>query len=334
MTTQKNTVQAAQGAKPVQTNREKMRGLIATPEIAEMFKQALGKNAGAFLTSIIEIYNGDAKLQLCNPGDVIREAMKAATLGLPLSKALGMAYIIPYDTNKKQLDGTWKKVVTPNFQLGYRGILNLCQRSGRYTCINDGPVYEGELRGFDKLSGEIDLSGERTSDKVIGYFAYIRLNNGFTKTFYATVKQIAEHAKKFSKGLAKEVSVDTLVELVNKPADPNAKQSVGWLGNFEAMARKTCLLQVTKYTPKSIDELQIDAIVQGAEQAGAQAYDEAMADYQEVEEVVNEPQAVAETSEATAPAPQPKAASRPAPVNMAQMSDFADADAMAANLFG
>ena len=329
---QNNTLQTAQGAKPVQSNKQLMRGLIANPQIEEMFKKALGKNAGAFLTSIIEIYNGDAKLQLCDPNEVVREAMKAATLGLPLSKALGMAYIIPYDTNKKQLDGTWKKVVTPNFQLGYRGILNLCQRSGRYTCINDGPVYEGELRGFDKLSGEIDLSGERVSDKVIGYFAYIRLTNGFTKTFYATVKQIAEHAKKFSKGLGKEVSIETLVELANKPQDPNAKQAVGWLGNFEAMARKTCLLQVTKYTPKSIDDLQLDAIIQSAEQAGAQDYDDTLAEYQEVAEVANEPQAVAQVSEATAPAPKMNKAPQSAmsPAN----SDFAESDAKANELFG
>lgn len=334
MTTQKNTPQAAQGAKPVQSNREKMRGLIATPDIVEMFKQALGKNAGAFLTSIIEIYNGDAKLQLCNPGDVIREAMKAATLGLPLSKALGMAYIIPYDTNVKDLNGTWRKVMKPNFQPGYKGILTLCQRTGLYACINDGPVYEGELKKVDKLSGEIDLSGERKSDKVIGYFAYIRLINGFSKTYYATVRQIAEHAKKFSKGLAKEVTVDALVELANKPTDPNAKQSVGWLGNFEAMARKTCLLQVTDYTPKRIDDLQLDAIIQSAEQAGAQDYDDTLAEYQEVEEVASELQAVAEASEATAPAPQPKESPLPAPADMSKYSDFAENDQKAANLFG
>lgn len=326
---QNNTQQAAAKKEltPAQINKIQMRGLVSNPQIEEMFKKALGKNAGAFLTSIIEIYNGDAKLQLCDPNEVVREAMKAATLGLPLSKALGMAYIIPYDTNKKQLDGTWKKVVTPNFQLGYRGILNLCQRSGRYTCINDGPVYEGELKGFDKLSGEIDLSGERVSDKVIGYFAYIRLTNGFTKTFYATVKQIAEHAKKFSKGLGKEVSVDTLVELANKPTDPNAKQAVGWLGNFEAMARKTCLLQVTKYTPKSIDELDVDAIVQGAEQASAGYNVEEVQEVQEFEEV----QALAEESQATAPAPRTK---QPEPALNPNLSDFAEADARANELFG
>lgn len=327
MTTQKTAVQTAQGAKPVQSNREKMRGLIATPEIEAMFKQALGKNAGAFLTSIIEIYNGDAKLQLCNPSEVVREAMKAATLGLPLSKALGMAYIIPYEQNKKTLSGTWQKVMTPNFQLGYRGILNLCQRSGKYSCINDGPVYEGELVRIDKLSGEIDLSGERKSDKVVGYFAYIRLTNGFSKTYYASVEQIAAHAKKFSKGLGKEVSVETLVELANKPQDVNAKQSVGWLGNFEAMARKTCLLQVTKYTPKSIDELDVDAIVQGAEQASAGYSVEEVQEVQDFEEV----QALAEESQTTAPAPQAK---QPEPAIKPNLSDFAEADARANELFG
>lgn len=329
---QNNTLQTAQGANIAQaSNREKMRLAIATPAIDEMFKKALGKNSGAFTTSIIEIYNSDPKLQQCNPNDVIREAMKAATLGLPLSKALGMAYIIPYDTNVKRPDGTWAKVMKPSFQPGYRGILNLCQRTGKYACINDGPVYEGELRHIDKLSGEIDLSGERVSDKVIGYFAYIRLTNGFTKTYYATVKQIAEHAKKFSKGLGKEVTVDTLVEIANKPTDPNAKQAVGWLGNFESMARKTCLLQVTKYTPKSVDELQIDAIIQGAEQATADAFEGV--EIQEAEEIHEEQlQAVAEASEATAPAPKmnkaPQSAMNPA------NSDFAESDAKANELFG
>lgn len=333
MTQKTNALQQAPGAKVV-TNKDKMREMIAMPSVADMFKQALGKNSGAFLTSIIEIYNSDVKLQQCAPGDVIREAMKSATLGLPLSKSLGMAYIIPYDTSKKQADGSWKKITTPQFQLGYRGILNLCQRSGRYTCINDGVVYEGELKGFDKLSGEIDLSGEKVSDKVIGYFAHIKLTNGFTKTFYATVEQIAQHAKKFSKGLAKEVTVETLVDLANKPQDPNAKQTVGWLGNFEAMAKKTCLLQVTKYTPKSIDELQIDAIVQSAEQAGQQTEAEEPI-WAEVEEVEQPMQKIPAQDITTArPATNTAEAMRPATKHWDEAEAFKDMDAQANKLFG
>ena len=84
-----------------------------------------------------------------------REALKAVSLNLPINKQMGFAYIIPYNN-------------VPTFQIGYKGYIQLCMRSGIYRTIHTDAVYEGELAGVDKLTGEIDLSGERTGENIIG----------------------------------------------------------------------------------------------------------------------------------------------------------------------
>lgn len=78
-------------------------------------------------------------------------------------------------------------------------------------------VYEGELRKVNKLTGEIAFDGDKTSDKVVGYFCYFELLNGFSKTLYMTVEQMATHAKRYSKGLKKETTVESLMSLANLP---------------------------------------------------------------------------------------------------------------------
>lgn len=99
------------------------------------------------------------------------EALKAATLRLPINRQLCFAWIIAYG-NK------------PTFQIGYKGMIQLAMRTGQYKCLNADVVYEGELKGRNKLTGEIDLSGKRTGDIVAGYFAYFEMINGFTKSLY------------------------------------------------------------------------------------------------------------------------------------------------------
>lgn len=288
MTTQSSTAVAAAPKKV-----DVLKSMLSAPSVVEQFQNALAKNAPTFIASVIDLYNGDSKLQLCEPKQVVMEALKAAVLHLPINKSLGFAYIIPFQNSKKDDKGNWIKVYEPVFQMGYKGFIQLAMRTGQYRTINADVVYEGELRKANKLTGEISFDGEKRSDKVIGYFCYFELLNGFSKTLYMTVEQMAEHAKRYSKGLKKETTVESLLNLSNLPVAPDSK-TVGWLGNFHGMAVKTVIRNLLgKYGYLSVEMQQAivndtdgdtaenrDSLVQ--ENGNAQVFDATDVSYEEV----------------------------------------------------
>lgn len=228
-----------------------LKNVLSTDSVKEQFKNALGKNADTFIASVIDLFNSDSKLRECNPNQVVMEALKAAVLHLPINKSLGFAYIIPYSNSYPKKDEygrdvigqdgkkIWEKKLEPTFQLGYKGYIQLAMRTGQYRTLNADVVYDGEVRKVSKLTGEIAFDGEKKSDKVIGYFCYFELLNGFSKTLYMTVDQMANHAKRYSKGLKKEVTVDQLKALADLPVSTDDNKTVGWLGNFHSMGVKT-----------------------------------------------------------------------------------------------
>lgn len=213
---------------------------LGSDSVQEQFKNALGANSNSFVASIIDLYTGDAALQACDPNLVVAQALKAAVLKLPLTKALGFAYIVVFNNSVRMPDGSWQKVPVPTFIPGYRGYIQLAMRTGQYKTLNADVIYEGELRRVSKLTGEIALDGEKKSDKIEGYFAYFELQNGFSKTLFMTVEQMAKHAKQYSPSLknSKDVTVDSLKILANSS---QSTDKVGWLGNFTEMALKTCM---------------------------------------------------------------------------------------------
>ena len=230
-----------------------LKSVMNAPSVMEQFQNALSKNAPAFIASVIDLYNTDSKLQLCEPKAVVMEALKAAVLKLPINKALGYAYIIPFNNSKKDEGGNWIKVMEPTFQLGYKGYIQLAMRTGQYRTLNADIVYEGELRKVNKLTGEIAFDGDKVSDKVVGYFCYFELLNGFSKTLYMTVEQMAAHAKRYSKGLKTETTIESLMNLANLPVAADSK-TVGWMGNFHGMALKTVIrILLSKYGYLSIE---------------------------------------------------------------------------------
>ena len=261
MTQQNNqvdTVGATAPAKPAKSFSNHIKDLFANQSVKQMFQNALAKNTDTFISSVIDLINTDTKLQKCDPKSVIMECLKAATLHLPLNKALGYAYVIPFNNsvNTHQIDPRthkeiWKKVMEPTFQLGYKGYIQLALRTGMYRNINSDVVYEGELRSVSKLTGEIDFNGSKSSDTVVGYFAYIELVSGFRKTFYMTVDAMAHHAKRYSKGVKKETTEEDLIALSKLPVQ---NEGVGWYGNFHAMSTKTVLrLLLSKYGYLSVE---------------------------------------------------------------------------------
>ncbi len=219
----------------------KLKRAIQKPSVQEQFKNALKDNAELFTASIIDLYAGDSYLQKCDPNLVIMEALKAATLQLPISRALGYAWIVPYKGK-------------PVFQLGYKGAIQLAIRSGQYKYINADVIYEGETVEQDRLTGAVTFGGAQESDKVIGYFAYIQLINGFEKTLVWTREQVLAHAKRYSASFS-------------HPSSP-------WQTDFDAMALKTVLKALlSKYGIMSIQM-----------QMAMRAEDEAEADLAEAQE--------------------------------------------------
>ena len=205
------------------TGLAQLKGVLNNETMKRNFENILKENAGAFMASIIELYQSDIYLQKCDPNKVVLEALKAATLKLPINKSLGFAYIIPYGT-------------TPTMQLGYKGIIQLAQRTGQYKYINAGEVYEGEVVNYNRITGMLEITGEASSDKIIGYFAYFQLLNGFEKAIYWSVDKVTAHAKKFSK------------------AYKSGKKDSPWFTNFDAMAVKTVLKSIiTRYGPMSVE---------------------------------------------------------------------------------
>lgn len=264
MTTEQNNQVAKR--KPVDV----LKSVLKAPSVAEQFQNALGNNSSSFVASIIDLYNTDKSLQECNPNQVVMEALKAAVLKLPINKSLGYAYVLPFKN---------KGVPTPTFIMGYKGLIQLAMRTGQYRYINADVVYEGELAGKDKLTGSIDFSGEKTSDKIVGYFAHIELMNGFRKTLYSEVRDIAKHAKMYAPTLkySRDVTVDSLMKLAGK-----GPTGLGWKGDFDSMAIKTVLRELlSKYGYLSI-EMQ-NAIVQDVETDFHTERDNAIEDAEVVE---------------------------------------------------
>jgi len=192
------------------TPMDKLKTVLNADSVKAQFQNALKENAGAFIASIIDLYGSDKYLQECDPSAVIMEALKAATLKLPINKQLGFAYIVPYKS---------KGVAIPQFQIGYKGYIQLAMRTGQYRFLNAGVIYEGVKVHRNILTGEITFSGEPTSEKAQGYFAYMELLNGFSKTVYMTHDEVVKHAQRYSK------SYNT----------PNS----AWKSNFDEMAMKT-----------------------------------------------------------------------------------------------
>ena len=198
----------------------------------ERFKEILGKKSTAFITSVVQIAQSNLPEQT-EPSSIVNSALMAATLDLPLNNNLGFAYIIAYEQSVKTPNGYTKKTLA-QFQMGYKGIIQLAQRSGQYKTISASPVYAGQFLGGSELFGhEFDFS-KRDSDEIIGYAAYFKLINGFEKTAYMTAGQMQEHAKAYSKSFSSDKSI--------------------WKKDPVSMGCKTVLkLLLSKYGPLSVD---------------------------------------------------------------------------------
>lgn len=212
-----------------------------------LLQNTLRENKGTFCTSLIELFSSDEKLMQCKPTDLMAEALKAASLHLPLNKQLGQCYILPFKN---------KGIMTPTLVVGTRGYLQLAMRTGKYETINSDVVYEGELTGYDKVTGRLDLSGVRSSNVPVGYFAYFRMKNGLSKLLYMTLDEVCIYAKQYSPTVkfSDKTTAESLKKLALKQAAEGSGDGVGWYSNFESMALKTVLRRLlSKWGELSIE---------------------------------------------------------------------------------
>lgn len=189
--------------------------------VKNKFQELLGKKSQGFLTSVLQVVNNNNLLQNASPESIYGCAMMGATLDLPINNNLGFAYIVPFKGQAQ-------------FIVGYKGFIQLAQRSGQFKTINAVPIYDGQLLKNDPFGGlEFDFSIEPKGEP-IGYCAYFKLLNGYEQWLYMTKGQIQAHANKYSQ---------------------TAKKGFGvWKDNFDEMALKTVLKRIlSKFAPLSIE---------------------------------------------------------------------------------
>jgi recombination protein RecT len=232
------TTQATQQVAQAQSQQEKKGAVQIFTEtlngngMANYLAQTLGEKKAEFIANVTTLVSNNQMLQHCDAHSVIFSALKATALDLPLDSNLGFAYVIPYNdkNSNKQL---------AQFQLGYKGFIQLAMRSGQFKTINVRDVREGEIVGEDFISGEMQFKSveDRENKKVVGYVAFFRLINGFEKMEYWSVEKIEAHATKYSQTYS----------------NAKSRNYSTWAKNFDAMARKTCIkLLLSKYAPMSV----------------------------------------------------------------------------------
>jgi recombination protein RecT len=200
---------------------EKTKAIMRSDESIARFAEVLGSDRSArkYIGSVLLAVSQSDNLQKCTTKSIMVSAMRAATLKLTVDPSLGHSYLIPFKD-------------TCTFVLGYKGLMQLALRSGKYRHINVATVYVGQqviedqLRGIHQIKGVPDYAKGKWVDQ--GYMLYIELKDGFSKTFYMDVEEITAHAKRYSKGYSREDSL--------------------WKTHFENMAKKTVVrLGLSRY---------------------------------------------------------------------------------------
>ncbi|WP_288746585.1 recombinase RecT, partial [uncultured Enterococcus sp.] len=199
------------------------KALMNTPAMKKKFTDILHEKSDSFMGSLMTLVGGDNYLSQAEPMTIIASALKAATMDLPIDKNLGYAYVVPFNRYEKK-GKNWITHNEAQFILGYKGYIQLAQRSGQYKALNALAIYDGQLIDWNPLTEEFTFDYKaKVSDEVIGYVGFFELLNGFKKTVYWTKQEIESHRIKNSKSKDKE------------------KLSGAWVDNYDSMAIKTVL---------------------------------------------------------------------------------------------
>lgn len=241
-----------------------VKSMISQDNVKKKFGEVLGQKAPQFLASITTVIQGSAQLKKCDANSIMSAAFVAATYDLPIDSNLGFSAIVPYNESVwNPQTRQWDKIPRAQFQMMYKGFIQLAIRSGYYEKMNYAVVYEDELISYNPITGEIEFvtdfskctqrnNGE--TDKVAGYYAWFRLKTGFRQELYMSKAEVDNHAKKYSQAYRYDLEKN--------------KKSSKWTTDFEAMALKTVIkLLLSKWGILSVD-------MQRAIQDDQKVYDE------------------------------------------------------------
>lgn len=218
--------------------KQNINNFMKSEAVQHRFKEVLGKKANGFISSLLTIVNNNSLLKEADPNSIMTAAMKAAVLDLPIEPSLGFAYVVPYNRSEK-VGNQWIKHKEAQFQIGYKGLIQLALRSGQLTTLNCGVIYENQFVSYDPFFDDIEMDFTKPQGtEVKGYFASVKLINGFKKKIFWTKEQVINHGKRFSKSYG------------NGP----------WKSDFDAMAQKTVLKALlNKFVPLS-QEMQMGIV--------------------------------------------------------------------------
>lgn len=227
-----------------------VKSIISQDAVKRKFAEVLGQKAPQFLTSITNVVSGNAQLKKCDANSIMSAALVAATYDLPIDSNLGFAAIVPYNNSKlNPSTGQYEKHMEAQFQIMYKGFIQLAIRSGYYKKMNYAVVYDDELVSYNPITGEIEFvtdwskctqRDEADIVNVAGYYARFELITGYSQELYMSKKAVENHAKKYSQSYRKDLK--------------DNKKNSKWSTDFEAMALKTVIKQLlSKWGILSVD---------------------------------------------------------------------------------
>jgi recombination protein RecT len=192
------------------TNYDKIKALARNKLTIERFTEMMGsrQEAMSFISSAMLAVASSEDLMKCTPSSVFNAVMRAGALRLSCDPATKQAHIVPFKNHKT---GVSEAAFIP----GYVGLNNLALRTGKYRHLNVGRVYDGQVMEIDQLTGSASIRGNRTSDKIIGYFHYFELFNGYKHILYMTTEELKAHGGRY------------------------AARNPMWNRDFDSMAKKT-----------------------------------------------------------------------------------------------
>ena len=211
-----------------------MSAYLNNNSVMKYLESVLKERSGSFVASMASIVSSDKRLQECTASSLMMCGLKAASMNLPIDPNLGYAYPVPY--NSKNLPDGVKEA---QFQMGYKGYIQLAMRTGQYKKIVVTDIKAGEVKSIDPITETyefVPIFDETTRDKlpIAGYYAKFELTNGFVKEIYWAIEKIMIHAKRYSKSFSRSDSQ--------------------WQQNSDSMARKTVLRQLlSKWGPMSVE---------------------------------------------------------------------------------
>ena len=191
------------------------------------------KNTTRFVSSVVSAVQANPNLAKCTNASILSAALQGEALQLAPSPQLGQFYMVGFK-NKKKVGNQWVDVEEAQFQIGWKGYLQLAIRSGQYRNIVVSEIKEGEA-DYNPITEEIELHpikdpAKREEAKTIGYYAMFELMNGFKKQLFSPVERIKAHAKQYSRGYRYDLE--------------SGKKTSPWTTNFDAMAKKTMIRQL------------------------------------------------------------------------------------------